>query len=66
LINVIPIKSTIPDITLLKLKTPIDKNKPFNIKNTGMKRVRTDKIEYFWSQKRQDISDKGDNNKYNI
>jgi hypothetical protein len=26
------------------LKTPIDKNKPFNIKNTGMKRVRTDKI----------------------
>jgi hypothetical protein len=27
------------------LKTPIDKNKPFNIKNTGMKRVRTDKIE---------------------
>jgi hypothetical protein len=32
LINVIPIKSTIPDITLLKLKTPIDKNKPFNIK----------------------------------
>jgi hypothetical protein len=31
-----------------------------------MKRVRTDKIGIFWSQKRQDISDKGDNNKYNI
>jgi hypothetical protein len=28
------------------LKTPIDKKKPFNIKNTGMKRVRNRKGEY--------------------
>jgi hypothetical protein len=47
------------------LKTPIDKNKPFNIKNTGMK-VRTDKIENILEPEKQDISDKGDNNKYNI
>jgi hypothetical protein len=42
------------------LKTPIDKKT-----NHSMGRVRTDR-EYFLDQKRQDISDKGDNNKYNI
>jgi hypothetical protein len=53
-----PNQSTTQMIMFFKLQSQYKKNKPFKIKNNGMKRVKTDKIEIFWSQKRQNIGDK--------